>query len=412
MPRKQHMETQHPVSDLTPYRSNPRQGNVDLIAESLEHLGQYRPIVVNRGTHTGRPNEVLAGNHTLQAAVQLGWDSIDVHWVDVDDDTAARIVLVDNRSNDLAGYDNQVLAELLQELPNLAATGYNSDDLDALLAENLPPVPPDPDETPPLPVEPISRPGDLWVLGKHRVLCGDATSMDDLARLVLEPADCLWTDPPYGVDYVGKTKDALTIQNDGASGLPALLYDAFTAAVTVLRPGAPCYVAHADTERITFETAMRDAGLVVRQNLVWVKNTIVMGRSDYHYQHEPILYGFTSGGEGRLGRGGKRWYGDNAQTTVIRANKPPANREHPTMKPVALIQAMLDNSCRPGGTVLDLFGGSGSTLIAAHITGRAARISELDPRYVDVICRRYQEVTGDKPVLEATGQPEDFCARA
>lgn len=155
---------------------------------------------------------------------------------------------------------------------------------------------------------------------------------------------------------------------------------------------------------------MRDAGWLFRQNLIWAKNTLVLGRSDYHYRHEPILYGFAAGGEGRLGRGGDRWHGDDAQTTVFDVDKPSRSEDHPTMKPVELIVRMLTNSCPPRGIVYEPFGGSGSTLIAAHQTGRVARVVELDPRYVDVICRRYQEHTGTKPVLESTGEEHDFTA--
>lgn len=214
--------------------------------------------------------------------------------------------------------------------------------------------------------------------------------------------------PPYGVEYVGKTKDALTIQNDGSEGLPSLLHDAFTAAATALRPGAPVYVAHADTERVTFETSMRDTGYSIRQNLVWVKNTLVMGRSDYHYKHEPILYGFANTAEssGRLGRGSENWQGDNKQSTVFEVPKPSRNAQHPTMKPVELILAMLENSLRTGGLVIDPFGGSGSTLIAAHHHGSRAALIELDPRYVDVICRRYQNHTGILP--KRSGETVDF----
>lgn len=242
--------------------------------------------------------------------------------------------------------------------------------------------------------------------------------------------DCVWTDPPYGVSYVGGT--GLTIMNDGKAGLPELLLGAFTTLAAVCRPGAPVYIAHADTERLAFETAAREVGLLVRQNLVWVKNTLVMGRSDYHWKHEPVLaaeapaeaeeglthepvlYGFTPApkGAGRLGRGGQWWFGDNRQSTVFEVPKPKANADHPTMKPVDLILRMLANSCPEGGLVLDLFGGSGSTLIAAHHHKARAFLVELDPRYVDVICTRWQQHTGQLPVLDSTGEAVDFLAAA
>lgn len=399
------------ISDLKHYSKNARQGDLTVIKESLQRHGQYRPVVVRTGS-----NEILAGNHTVMAARELGWMHIAATFIDVDDDEAARIVLIDNRSNDLADYDDTALAELLASLDgDLAGTGYTLDDyddlIDALNDADLAGLDTDllgdPDDAPELPVEPRSKPGDVFQLGRHRVICGDSTSPEVLAKLIDgAPADLLWTDPPYGVEYVGKTDDALTIQNDGAEDLDALLQAAFKTALAGLKPGAPVYVAHSDTRRISFETALTDNGYLVRQNLIWVKNTLVMGRSDYHYKHEPILYGFTPDGEGRLGRGGERWYGDHKQTTVIEVDKPQRNGLHPTMKPTELILANLANSLRPGGLVLDMFGGSGSTLIAAHQHGSSARLIELDPRYVDVICMRYQQLTGDIPVLE--GEPVDF----
>ena len=427
------------VDELRTFDGNPRRGDVARIAESLRVRGQYRPIVVNRGTHTGREMEVLAGNHTLAAARSIGWTHIDVGIVDVDSETAKAIVVADNRLADLGGYDEKALAELLADLEDLTGTGYSDADLDAILAaQEIPAENTDRDDAPSLPVDPpISAPGDVYELGPHRVWCGDSTDAAGVAEYLLHDglADCVWTDPPYGVSYVGKTKDSLTIENDGAAGLADLLQGAMGTLAVSAVGGAPVYVAHADTERVTFETAMREAGMLVRQNLIWVKNTMVLGRSDFHYKHEPILYGetaareaedvlppqdvseapvdpahphsdrhepvlygFTPGGSGRLGRGGPRWYGDNKQTTVFEFPKPPRNAEHPTMKPVDLVIAMLKNSCPPGGVVLDLFGGSGSTLIAAHHLGAKARLVELDPRYVDVICKRWQAHTGVVPV--------------
>lgn len=417
-----------PIDSLQHYGKNPRHGDVDLIAESLRVNGQYRPVVVN-----SRTSEVLAGNHTLRAAKHLGWTEIAATFVDADEDQAARIVLVDNRANDVATYDDTALAGLLEDLGagSLEGTGFSDGDLSALLAgiADEPVALTDQDDVPDLPAdEPVSQLGDVWELGPHRLLCGDSTDAGAVALMLDGDApDCVWTDPPYGVSYVGKTADALTIQNDGKADLPELLLGAFSTLAAVCRPGAPVYVAHADTERIAFETAMLSAGLIVRQNLIWVKNTMVLGRSDYHYKHEPVLegevpsddeegaahepvlYGFTDGASGRLGRGGARWSGDNKQTTVFEVPKPPRNAEHPTMKPTELIVKMLRNSCAAGGIVLDLFGGSGSTLIAAHSLRMHARLVELDPRYVDVICRRYQQHTGITP-RRVGGESHDFVA--
>ena len=395
-----------PIDSLTPYQDNPRRGDLEAIKESLAANGQYRPIVANR-----RTGEVLAGNHTLRAAEQLGWTRIAVTWVDVDDETARRIVLVDNRSNDLAGYDDALLASILEDLPDLEGTGYDQAALAELLAGRDDPIAlTDPDEAAPLPEwAPVSRVGDIWKLGESRLLVGDAT--DEAAVLEAlgdDRADCVWTDPPYGVDYVGKTKRALAIQNDAHEDLPDLLAGAFRTAVAASRPGAPVYVAYAMREHQAFHDALEAAGIIVRQHLVWVKNTMVLSHADYQYRHEPIIYGFTPGATGRLGRGGPHWCGDNRATTVFEVVKPPANRDHPTMKPVELIDGMLANSLPTGGLVLDLFGGSGSTLIAAHHRRARAVLVELDPRYADAICRRWQKHTGIVPVQRSSGEAVDF----
>lgn len=390
------------MESLSTFEGNPRKGSVEKIAVSLEKHGQYRPIVVNLGSVTGRGREVLAGNHTLMAARSLGWSHVDACVVDVDDDTAKSIVAADNKLADLGGYDDVALFRLLDSLEDLSGTGYSISDLEALRQDLFPPeVLTDPDEAPSVPAEPISVAGQIWQLGKHRLLVGDSTDVESVRRLVGdEPPNCVWTDPPYGVDYVGKTKDALTIQNDGAGGLPQLLKDAFSVVAAVCSPGAPVYVAHPDRQRLVFENAMTGAGILVRQELVWVKGSLVMGATDYHYRHESILYGFTPGGQGRLGRGGERWYGDNSQTTVFEFPRPARNADHPTMKPVALIDAMLSNSLPAGGIVFEPFGGSGSTLIAAHDRGCRAFCVELDPRYADVILTRFQRHTGVVPVCE------------
>ena len=435
-----------PVKDLQLYGRNPRRGDVDAIMDSLQRNGQYKPIVVRQGT-----NEVLAGNHTLKAALRLKWEVIAATYVAVTDDEAARIVLVDNRTNDLAGYDETALAELLQEVPTLEGTGFDQAALDDLLygVEQEAAEATDSADTIPDVVPTIALEGDVFELGPHRVICGDATDADVISRLMEgQRAAAMWTDPPYGVDYEGKTSEALTISNDGAGTLEELLRGAFRVAFRFLQPGAPVYVAHADTKRIVFEESMLRAGFVVRQNLVWVKNTLVVGHSDYHYKHEPILeaaageapapepttgatasasptgedapepegkahepllYGFKpkGKGQGRLGRGGNSgWFGTNNRTTVLEFPKPAASRDHPTMKPVKLILALMANSVRPTTTVLDPFAGSGSTLIAAHIHGAIARVAELDPHYVDVICARFETETGITPIRN--GEPVSF----
>lgn len=419
-----------PIDNLAPDPQNARRGNVDAIRKSLSVFGQRKPVVVRR---TGRDVDgnptgiVIAGNHTLAAANALGWTHVAAVFVDDDDTTAKAYALADNRTGEIAEWDADQLAATLAELSatdiDMDALGWTDAELGALLGTgSAGDVLADPDDAPALPTAPIAALGDNWQLGPHRLLCGDSTDVAAVeAMLAGERCDTMWTDPPYGVEIVGgshalspaerKARGGKTIQNDGAQSLPDLLAGAFAVATAVLKPGAAVYVAHvAGPMSLTFVQAFTDAGWHWRQNLVWVKNSLVLSRSDYHYRHEPILYGFTDGGDGRLGRGGERWYGDNAATTVFEIDKPSRSEDHPTMKPVELIVRMLDNSCPPGGLVYEPFGGSGSTLIAAHLTGRVARVVELDPRYADVTCRRWQKLTGIRPVLAATGEPHDFLA--
>jgi hypothetical protein len=369
-------ELRVPITTLKPFPGNPRRGDLEAIKASLVANGQYRPVVVNR-----RTMEVLAGTHTLRAALELGWDEIAATFVDADEELAKRIVLVDNRTNDLAGYDEALLAELLSELPDLDGTGYDEAALSRLLDEVTPVELPGVDEeVPPRPESPSSRPGDLYLLGAHRLVCGDATSPAPY-ELLLEGdrPQLLWTDPPFGVSYVGKTKRKLRIEGDGPDGLAVLLGAAFGCADAALAEGAALYVAHpAGPGGLVFGSCFEAQGWRLRQTLVWVKDAFVLGRSDYHYRHEPILYGLKPG-QGRLGRGGRGWYGGNGEQSVLEIPRPRASREHPTMKPPELIAAALRNSTQRGERVLDPFGGSGSTLVAAHALGRQARLIELDP---------------------------------
>lgn len=400
----------HPqVDTLATYHRNPRRGNVAAIAESLRVNGQYRPVVINRGTVTGRPREVLAGNHTLLGVRRLGWPTIAAVWIDVDDEHAARIVAADNRTGDLGDYDDQLLLELLAELPDLDGTGYTPDDLDALeralAAEQLPGAgATDPDDVPDPPAEPVSAVGDVWELGPHRLVVGDSTDVGVWdALLDGGKADAMWTDPPYGVSYVGKTADAMTIENDGSEGLDQLLRGALGVALTQTRPGAAWYVAAPPGPlSLHFFQVLVDLG-VFRQQLIWVKDQFVMGHSDYHYRHEPVYYGWSPGAAHHEPP-------DRKQDTVHEVARPKRSEDHPTMKPVELIHRHLANSTDPLDTVVDPFGGSGSTLIACHQLNRTARLIELDPRYADVILRRYQEHTGTKPTRG--GAPHDFTAGA
>src|SRR5829696_4988882 len=252
-----------PLGELRPHRRNPRRGDVAAIKESLELNGQYRPIVVNR-----RSMEILAGNHTVLAARELGWEDIAATLVDVDEERARRILLVDNRTNDLAGYDTAELVALLQELDDLEGTGYDDEALGALLDE-LAPSPFAENEPPPLPEEAQTRPGDLLQLGQHRLLCADARDPDSYRGLLGDECpELLWTDPPYGISYEGKTEDRLRIEGDTASCLETLLRDSFAAVDAVLSPGARLYVSHPAGElSLVFGSAFISQGWRLRQTL-------------------------------------------------------------------------------------------------------------------------------------------------
>jgi len=377
------------LSELSTHPENPRRGDLDAIKESFERHGQYQPLVVN-----GRTMEVLAGNHRLMAARELGWDYVAVVFVDVDEETARQIVLVDNRTSDLADYDLEALLELLGSVEELDGTGYDERALDDLLDELVPP-PLAEEEVPHTPAEARTKPGEVLALGDHRLVCGDARDLGSYRALLGdEAADVLVTDPPYGVDYEGRTSARLRIENDAPDDLERLLEQSLACIDSVLRPGAPLYLFHpSGAQSAAFINAFRAQGWSLRQTLIWLKLALVMGRSDYHYRHEPILYGFKPG-EGRLGRGGAGWYGGNRQSSVLEVDRPVASREHPTMKPPELVEIALRNSSRRGEIVLDPFAGSGSTLVACHRLGCRARLIELDPGYCDVIVERYERLTG------------------
>lgn len=329
-------------------------------------------------------------------------------------DTQKRaLVIADNKLALNAGWDDELLAVELRELADagfdLDLTGFDADELTDLLEdEKQTQGLTDEDDAPEVQPDPVSKLGDVWVMGNHRLLCGDSTSIDDLERLCAGQQVDMWlTDPPYNVAYEGKTKDALKIKNDamGDEQFRAFLRDAYTAADAVMKPGAVFYIWHADSEGYNFRGAAFDAGWKVRQCLIWKKQTMVMGRQDYHWKHEPCLYGWKDGA-------GHLWAADRKQTTILEFDRPSRNGEHPTMKPVALFEYQMLNNTKGGDIVLDSFGGSGTTLIAAEKNGRVARLMELDPRYVDVIVKRWQAFTGKQATLESTGQTFDEVVAA
>lgn len=240
-----------------------------------------------------------------------------------------------------------------------------------------------------------AKPGDIWKLGEHRLMCGDSTDVEVLKKLMGGVmADLYITDPPYNVDYVGKTKDSLKIKNDkfdDSAAFREFLCDAFHSADEVLNAGAAFYIFHADSEGYNFREAVKNTGWLMKQCLIWNKNSMVMGRQDYQWKHEPILYGWKEGAS-------HHWYNDRKQTTIIDFNKPTRSANHPTMKPVGLFAYLISNSSKKGDIVLDTFGGSGTTIIACEQLERKCNMMELDPHYCDVIIARWEKMTGGKAI--------------
>jgi DNA modification methylase len=362
--------------------------NLAAIAGSLKTFGQRKPIVITDG------GVVVAGNGTLEAAKSLGWTEIDVVRVPSDwsSDQVKAFALADNRSAELASWDSQVMSAQLLELE---AEGWDIIELGFDVPEPIVLETIEEEVIPEVPEVPKTVLGDVYKLGEHRLVCGDSTVLATFEKLLGdEKADLVWTDPPYGVAYVGKTKDALTIENDTLDhgALEIFLRDAFTAIFASTKPGACWYVA-APSGNIfqSFSIPLTELG-VWRHTLVWLKNQLVMGRADYHYRHESIFYGWSPGAAHQPPP-------DRKQDTIWEFPKPSASREHPTMKPVELIVRAIQNSSKPNQIVLDSFGGSGSTLIACESTNRKARIIELDPKYCDVIVKRWETMTGLKAEL-------------
>jgi len=385
------------VDKLIPYAKNARTHSDEQVAQiagSIKEFGFNNPVLVDKH------NSVIAGHGRLMAARKLGMDKVPV--VELDHLTESQrkaYVLADNRIALNSGWDTSMLSLELQDLKDdidLSLLGFDPDELDALLnpieeTEGLT----DEDSVPDVPDEPKTKLRDIYILGNHRLMCGDSCSVTDMDKLVNGRQVDMWlTDPPYNVAYEGKTKDALTIQNDSMDNADfrQFLRDAYVTADTVMKAGAVFYIWHADSEGYNFRGAAYDAGWKVRQCLIWKKSTMVMGRQDYHWKHEPCLYGWKEGA-------GHLWATDRKQTTILEFDKPSRNGEHPTMKPVALFEYQMLNNTKGGDIVLDSFGGSGTTLLAAEKNGRIAYLMELDPKYCDVIVKRWEDFTGKKAVL-------------
>lgn len=404
------------IDELKPYKRNPRNndGAVDAVAASIKEFGFKVPIVIDTD------GEIIAGHTRLKAAQKLGL--AEVPCIIADDLTPDQIKafrLADNKTAELAEWDFDLLQLELEDIKlDMADFGFDTTE--------TPGEPYEDNYEPEPPAEPNTKPGEMFKLGNHYLLCGDATSAASYARLTGGGLlDLLLTDPPYNVDYEGKTKDKLKIENDKKDDASffEFLSDAFENAAEALKPGGVWYIFHADSEGENFRRAAREKLGKVRQCLVWNKNTIVLGRQDYQWKHEPCLYGWKEGEAHYFvddrtqatvyedkGIDLKKLkkdeaikllqdiFSDKQSTTVINEDKPARSAEHPTMKPVKLLARLIRNSTRPGETVLDPFGGSGSTLIACEQLGRICYTMEFDPKYCDVIIDRWEKLTGQKAV--------------
>jgi DNA modification methylase len=403
---------QWPTTKLLPYARNARthsDAQVAQIAASIAEFGFTNPILA------GSDGVIVAGHGRLAAAQKLGLEVVPVVVLDHLSPTQRRaLVIADNRIAENAGWDDAMLrvelAALADENFDLAITGFDADALAELMAGDEPDAEgqTDDDAVPEVAETPVSRPGDVWIMGQHRLLCGDSTVAESYGRLMQgDVADMVFTDPPYNVNYANSAKDKMrgkdrAILNDN---LGEGFYDFLLAALTptIGHCRGAIYVAMSSSELDVLQAAFRAAGGHWSTFIIWAKNTFTLGRADYQRQYEPILYGWPEGAQ-------RHWCGDRDQGDVWNIKKPQKNDLHPTMKPVELVERAIRNSSRPGSVVLDPFGGSGTTLIAAEKSGRSARLIELDPKYVDVIVRRWLDWTGQQATREADGVAFDHAA--
>ena len=404
-----------PIDRLRPYERNPRthsEGQVDQIAASMVEFGWTNPILIDENAG------ILAGHGRLLAARQLGLSEVPViRFEHLSEAQKRAYLIVDNQLTLNSAWDDALLAEelawLRAERFDLDLIGFDASELERLLAivDGETGTEEAEDEVPEPPEEPVSRPGDLWVLGSHRLLCGDATALADVERVLGgQLADMCFTDSPYNVDYANSPKDKLRgkhrpILNDDLGGsFEAFLHDACVNIVSVTK-GA-CYICMSSSELHTLQRAFAAAGGKWSTFVIWAKNTFTLGRADYQRQYEPILYGWPAGHD-------RYWCGARDQGDVWFVDKPIRNDLHPTMKPVALVERAIRNSSKSRDTVLDPFGGAGSTLIACEKAGRYARLIELDPKYVDTIILRWRAFTGGMAILDGEGcKFEDIVAGA
>jgi len=364
------------------------------IKRSLTEFGYVAPVIVNSDM------TVIGGHQRLKVLKELGYKEIECNIVDLDKNKEKALNIALNKIS--GEWDNDKLEELLAELKetdiDMDMTGFSLDEVDDILKDIIGSKEDDFNLTEALSEieEPITKKKDIWRLGRHRLMCGNSTSKENVNKLMNKrQANLILTDPPYNVDYEGGTKDRLKIENDNMNETEFynMLVDSFKNMYEFTKPGASFYIFHADTEGLNFRNALKTVGFKLAQCLVWVKNKFVIGRQDYQWRHEPILYGWKEGSC-------HYFIDDRTQSTVLEFDKPTRNAEHPTMKPVDLLVYLIKNSSKENDIVLDLFGGSGSTLIAAEQINRTCYTMELDPRYCDVIVKRWETLTGQKAILE------------
>jgi len=387
------------IDELVPYARNARTHSPEQIKQiqaSIREFGFVNPVLID-----GKFN-IIAGHGRILAAKAEGLKEVPCVLVEhLTEAQKKAYILADNKLALNAGWDMEMLKIEIEELKGLdfdiGLIGFDSDEIELIFQQDEEVNEDDFDLDKALDdiAEPITKLGDIWELGNHRLMCGDSTDKETVEKLMGGmKADLYLTDPPYNVNYVGKTKDALTIENDSMADdeFRCFLGGAFTAADNVMKQGAVFYIWHADSEGYNFRGACHDIGWQVRQCLIWNKNSLVMGRQDYHWKHEPCLYGWKSGAS-------HLWATDRKQTTILNFDRPSKSPDHPTMKPILLFDYQIQNNTKGEDIVLDTFAGSGTTLIACEQNGRTAYVMELDPKYVDVIIKRWEELTGLKANL-------------
>jgi DNA modification methylase len=400
------------VEELIPYARNARthsSAQITQIAASIKEFGFLAPVVI------AEDNTILCGHGRFYAAQKLDLKKIPcVKESHLTEAQKRAYIIADNKLSINAGWDDELLAVELSDLQgegiDLSITGFDEKELADLFDDKSKSDVEDDgyDLSAALEKAAFVQRGDIWTVGRHRLMCGDATSADDVAALMGgKRANLLLTDPPYGVSF--KSSSGLTIQNDSIKDedFYSFLKSAFSAAVDCLEKGAAAYIFHADTEGLNFRRAFVDAGFHLAGCCIWVKDSLVLGRSDYQWQHEPVLYGFLQNGK-------HSWYSDRKQTTIWNFAKPKKNANHPTSKPLDLLSYPIQNSSQENAIVLDTFGGSGSTLMACELTNRICYTMELDEKYASVILRRYVDDTGrpDDVFVERNGERIPYASLA